>query len=62
MVTYQAWVSICFDTWYGEGGVLNDRQAVMSLAADVWQKNKDDLSLYRRERARNAAKRVQRQL
>lgn len=61
MVSYQAWVSICFETLQDRGVKIDDIDdggSVMQFAADVWRRNGDRIKRMSTEAARDAALRA----
>jgi hypothetical protein len=61
MVSYQAWVSICFETLQDRGveiSDLDDGASIMEFAGDVWTRHRDRLERMSAAEARTAALRA----
>jgi len=58
MVSYQAWVSICFETLQDRGvevSDIDDGASIMEFAASVWNRRSDRLARMGHAEARSAA-------
>jgi len=61
MVTYQAWISICFEALQDRGVQIDgvdDGASIMTFAADVWQRHGNRIERMTAAEARTAALRA----